>query len=186
MLKPISKLSILFLSCTLVMGCVSTETYDTSISTEPAASTDSDTAVFVPDDVYEEINDEPSADYFLSFTNDDFALRSLLGEWEAISKNHQSICGDMTIDTAVISFANKGDVSFEIVIQETDHWILKISEDVDAGTYMRLGPITQTEEDTEEKTMEVAYYDSKEMAVAPREEATDNANSWGVYGKKLK
>jgi hypothetical protein len=181
MLNPISRLSILLLSSLFVMGCGSTGTTESEVSTESTVTEEP-----VVDVAYEEINDEPSADYFSSFANDDFALRSLIGEWEAISGNHRAICGDMTIDTAVISFENKGDVTFEILLQESSYWIIEISENVDAGLFMRLGPITQTEEDTEEKSIEVAYYESEEMAIAPRKNPEDNANSWGMYAKKLK
>jgi hypothetical protein len=104
-------------------------------------------------------------------------------EWEAMSKNHQSICGDMTIDTATISFANKGDVTFQLLHCDTDmgKWILKISEDVDAGLFMRLGPITES--DGGSSDMEVAYYSTLDLAMESREEPQSNASSWGVYGR---
>lgn len=169
-----------------VAGCGNTEPTESDITSQEQITDSSETVNRQEDEeISEEMDDEPGIDTYQTLANYEFGRKYLIGQWEAVSKNHMAICGDMTIDTTLISFANKGDVTFTVLMEEDDHIILKISKDVDDGLFMRLGPITQTLEMTEDKSMEVAYYRTEEEAFAKREKPTNEATSWGTYAKKL-
>lgn len=108
-----------------------------------------------------------------------------LGEWMAYSENHLSISGDMVVKEQTIDFALKGTVSYEIIEVRGDEIYLKIDKDVDAGLFMRLGPIKVSDYDPSHLDMEVAYYRTEEDALKPRTSNTDNASSWGIYTRQI-
>jgi hypothetical protein len=120
-------------------------------------------------------------DEVYSFALDLEAL-TLIGEWEAVSNNHVAICGDMIIDTALITFQKKDSVDFQIWYKTDEEWILKISKDVDAGLFMRIGPVVGAH--SRNSQMEVAYYTTQEEAMAERNYPAENASSWGIYTRK--
>ncbi|MFT5779386.1 MAG: hypothetical protein ACI837_002344 [Crocinitomicaceae bacterium] len=117
-----------------------------------------------------------------SFESDKEAL-FLIGDWEAVSNNHVAICGDMNIDTTLISFEKKDCANFQIWYKTDEEWILKISKDVDAGQYMRIGPVVSAHRRYSQ--MEVAYYGTQEDAMAERNFPSENASSWGIYTRKM-
>jgi hypothetical protein len=99
---------------------------------------------------------------------------SFLGNWAALSKNHRSISGDMTVTPDSILFAKKGDVSYQVLKFDGKEYILKIDRDVDYGFFMRLGPIDST-------SIEVAFFQTVEEALAKRKDSIGEASSWGIY-----
>jgi hypothetical protein len=108
-----------------------------------------------------------------------------LGGWIAYSENHMSISGDMVVNEQTIDFALKGTVSYEIIEIRKDEIYLKIDKDVDAGLFMRLGPIKVSDYLPTYLDMEVAYYRTEIEALKPRSSNTDNASSWGIYTKEV-
>lgn len=111
--------------------------------------------------------------------------KAFLGAWTALSNNHVSICGDMMITPGKIDFAKKGRVDFDVIKYDGKEYILKINRNVDAGLFMRIGPIVPSQH-TEELDMEVAFYQSEAKALAKRKDRIDNASSWGIYIRKKK
>lgn len=107
--------------------------------------------------------------------------KQFLGDWFALSKNHMSISGNMQIRQNEIEFSKKGIVTFKILKQSDDMYILELDKIVDSGNFMRIGPISK--KNTEYTQMEVAYYQTKEKAFLNRENSMDNADSWGLYYK---
>jgi hypothetical protein len=106
------KLTLLLCSTVLFTNCNSPEPANTLADADVETDPDAGAVLFeVPEDSEYDFK-SPSSKVF-SFAGKEKALKQLLGEWEAVSKNHQSICGDMTIDTATITFANKGEVTFQ-------------------------------------------------------------------------
>jgi hypothetical protein len=108
-----------------------------------------------------------------------------LGDWIAYSRNHMSISGDMVVKEQTIDFALKGTVSYEIIEIRNDEIYLKIDKDVDAGLFMRLGPIKVSNYDPSHLDMEVAYYTTQEDALKPRISNLDNSSSWGIYTREI-
>lgn len=106
--------------------------------------------------------------------------KAFLGAWTALSNNHVSICGDMIITPGKIDFAKKGRVDFDVIKYDGKEYILKINRNVDAGLFMRLGPIVPSRY-SKDFEMEVAYYSSEAKALAKRKGRIDNASSWGIY-----
>lgn len=104
--------------------------------------------------------------------------KKFLGDWTAMSKNHVSISGDMKVEGNKLTFSKKGELEFEILKYNGKEYILKISKNVDSGSFMRLGPISSSENSQE---IQVAYYESEDKALAERKSDQENAMSWGVY-----
>ena len=101
-----------------------------------------------------------------------------LGQWEALSRNHMSISGDMTVERDRIIFSRKGQVPFEVLSFERGEYILRLSRVIDAGRVMRLGPISVVHD---REQVQVAYYEDSKDAEAPREHRHSGSVSWGVY-----
>jgi hypothetical protein len=96
-----------------------------------------------------------------------------------------SISGDMMVKEQTIDFALKGTVSYEIIEVRENEIYLKIDKDVDAGLFMRLGPIKVSNYDPSHLDMEVAYYTTQEDALKPRISNLDNSSSWGIYTREI-
>ena len=95
------------------------------------------------------------------------------------------ISGDMVVKEQTIDFALKGTVFYVIIEVRGDEIYLKIDKDVDAGLFMRLGPIKVSDYDPSHLDMEVVYYRTEEDALKPRISNTDNASSWGIYTREI-
>ena len=101
-----------------------------------------------------------------------------LGEWKAFSRNHMSISGDMVVEQDRITFSRKGTVRFEVVSFDGREYILQLSDVVDAGRIMRLGPVSSADYGEQ---MEVAYYGDADSVETPREHPHSGSASWGLY-----
>lgn len=101
---------------------------------------------------------------------------SFLGNWEALSRNHMSISGNMQVSQGKLKFQRKGVVDFEIMDSSPTKCLLKIEREVDDGQIMLI-------ELREDGDLDVAYYESLAMATEDRKESYSNAKSWGIYIK---
>ena len=108
-----------------------------------------------------------------------------LGEWTAYSRNHMAISGDMFVKEQTIDFFLKGTVAYQIIEIREDEIYLQIDKDIDAGLFMRLGPLKISDYDPSHLDLEVAYYRTLEDALKPRTSNTDNASSWGIYTREV-
>lgn len=101
-----------------------------------------------------------------------------LGRWNALSRNHRSISGDMVIRQDRIMFSRKGHVEFTVLRFDGREYMLRLSRVVDDGRFLRLGPISPTDSGEQ---MEAAYYEDAESTLVPRKHAHSGSASWGVY-----
>ena len=108
-----------------------------------------------------------------------------LGSWTAYSRNHMAISGDMVLSQKQIEFSKKGLVPYEVIELRADQVYLKLGREVDAGVYMRIGPIKRDQWRDDHCQMEVAYYETRESLLRS-EEGSEGSSSWGAYLKKFK
>ena len=114
---------------------------------------------------------------FGEITNED-----ILGEWMAYSENHMAIGGDIFVKTTSIDYKKHGEVNFKILKATDSEYILELDRDVDAGIYMRIGPIRKSWSD-DYIDLEVAYYETAKKALKERANRMSNSSSWGIYTK---
>lgn len=96
-----------------------------------------------------------------------------------------AISGDMFVKEQTIDFFIKGTVAYQIIEIREDEIYLQIDKDIDAGLFMRLGPLKISDYDPSHLDLEVAYYRTLEDALKPRTSNTDNASSWGIYTREV-
>lgn len=109
--------------------------------------------------------------------------KAFLGHWTAYSKSSRSIEGDMVVAQDHIDFTITGRVEFEVESYNGKEYILHITNKYPHGNYMRIGPINVAEF-SDSLEMEVAFFASKEKALAKRIGRMDNVSSWGIYLRK--
>ena len=97
-----------------------------------------------------------------------------LGKWEALSRNHVSISGNMEVSQDSLIFEKHGKVSFKILNSNSNECLLEIEREVDHGEIMRMAL-------REDGDLEVAYYENIDLATKKRTEPFSNSTSWGLY-----
>jgi len=100
----------------------------------------------------------------------------ILGRWDALSRNHMSISGNMQIAQNQLKFEKHGVVPFQILKSSPTECLLMIHREVDDGLIMRMAL-----RDDEHGDLEVAYYESLEKANESTSDMCLSATSWGIY-----
>ena len=107
--------------------------------------------------------------------SDSFQIEDVfLGEWKALSRNHLSISGNVEVTQERLIFEKQGEVSFKILNSNSKECILEIEREVDHGEIMRMAL-------REDGDLEVAYYETIELATKNRTAPFSHSTSWGLY-----
>lgn len=102
-----------------------------------------------------------------------------VGTWQPLSRNHDSILGEMRVAADRVVFKRKGASALRILRAGDDEVVVKLAEDLEgSGPFMRLGPI---ERKGDHEQIEIAFYENEKKALAKRTDRIGGASSWGVY-----
>jgi len=107
-----------------------------------------------------------------------------LGEWSAYSRNHVSICGNMTVKESPLYFSRMGPIPFEILEIRPHEIYLQLLPENGEREVLRLGPISKSKWESNHEDLTVAFYDTQQMALKPRNSEIAHCNSWGKYTRK--
>lgn len=109
-----------------------------------------------------------------------------LGGWSVYSRNYESLCGDMSIGYSTIDFSVMGSVPYEIVKISTNEIYLQLHPKRNDGYVVKLGPISKSRWNSDEETMAVTFYATKEDALKDLTQEFKDCFAWGVYWRKAK
>ncbi len=84
----------------------------------------------------------------------------------------------MVVEQDRITFSRKGTVRFEVVSFDGCEYILRLSDVVDAGRIVRLGPVCSA---YEREYMEVGYYEDANAVETLRDHRHSGSVSWGLF-----
>ena len=92
------------------------------------------------------------------------SLDRFKGKWTGFSTAIYSVYGNLSVGDTELIFEKKGKRSFKLLNESEGYVVLELTEQLDCGRFVRLGPIMK-ERDPFAGMMEFSVYDSQEKSM---------------------